>query len=315
MGSKVLEFHNVGKSFDDLTIIKGFTYKFGKKERVGIVGPNGAGKSTITSLMTGEQQPDTGKVVVGDTVTFGHYRQEGMKFDENQRVIDVVREVADVIPMEKGKYMTAEQLLERFLFPRPQQRVYVYKLSGGEKRRLYLLTILMRNPNFLILDEPTNDLDIITLNVLEDYLQVFPGCLVVISHDRFFMDKLVEHIFALEGEGQIKDFPGNYTEYRNWREEKAQLSSKERAVPAAKVNPGTNKKSSDDSLSYEDRKQLRNWEKKIDRLTADKEKLSHSFTEEGLTADDMKDLSKRIKAIDDQIEEAELAWMNLAEKA
>lgn len=315
MGSKVLEFHNVSKSFDDLTIIKNFNYKFGKKERVGIVGPNGAGKSTVTSLMTGELEPDTGKVVVGDTVTFGHYRQEGMKIDENQRVIDVVRDVADVIPMEKGKYMTAEQLLERFLFPRSQQRVYVYKLSGGEKRRLYLLTILMRNPNFLILDEPTNDLDIITLNVLEDYLQVFPGCLVVISHDRFFMDKLVQHIFALEGEGEIKDFPGNYTQYRNWREEQAQAKSKEPPPAAAKTTEKTNQKAQGDTLSYEERKQLRSWEKKIDRLTADKQKLSQSFTQEGLTADDMKDLSKRIKAIDDQIEEAELEWMTLAEKA
>jgi len=315
MGSKVLEFHNVGKSFDDLTIIKNFDYKFGKKERVGIVGPNGAGKSTITSLMTGELEPDTGKVVVGDTITFGHYRQEGMKIDESQRVIDVVREVADVIPMEKGKYMTAEQLLERFLFPRPQQRVYVYKLSGGEKRRLYLLTILMRNPNFLILDEPTNDLDIITLNVLEDYLQVFPGCLVVISHDRFFMDKLVEHIFALEGEGQIKDFPGNYTQYRNWREEKDQEKSNEVSESTKKSNTPAREETQGDTITYEERKQLRSWEKKIDRLTADKNKLSHSFTQEGLTADDMKDLSKRIKAIDDQIEEAELAWMTLAEKA
>jgi ATP-binding cassette subfamily F protein uup len=315
MGSKVLEFHNVSKSFDDLTIIKNFNYKFGKKERVGIVGPNGAGKSTVTSLMTGELEPDTGKVVVGDTVTFGHYRQEGMKIDENQRVIDVVREVADVIPMEKGKYMTAEQLLERFLFSRSQQRVYVYKLSGGEKRRLYLLTILMRNPNFLILDEPTNDLDIITLNVLEDYLQVFPGCLVVISHDRFFMDKLVQHIFALEGEGEIKDFPGNYTQYRNWKEEQAQAKSKEPPIPTTKTNEKTNQKAQGDTLSYEERKQLRSWEKKIDRLTADKQKLSQSFTQEGLTADDMKDLSKRIKAIDDQIEEAELEWMTLAEKA
>jgi len=315
MGSKVLEFHNVGKSFDDLTIIKGFTYKFGKKERVGIVGPNGAGKSTITSLMTGELEPDSGKVVVGDTVTFGHYRQEGMKIDENQRVIDVVREVADVIPMEKGKYMTAEQLLERFLFPRPQQRVFVYKLSGGEKRRLYLLTILMRNPNFLILDEPTNDLDIITLNVLEDYLQVFPGCLVVISHDRFFMDKLVEHIFALEGEGQIKDFPGNYTQYRDWREENKLAKTKEVSTPAAKNNTDANDESQGDALSYEERKELRSWERKIDRLTADKEKLSQSFTEAGLTPDDMKDLSKRIKSIENQIEEAEMAWMTLAEKA
>jgi ATP-binding cassette subfamily F protein uup len=315
MGSKVLEFHNVSKSFEDITIIKGFTYKFGKKERVGIVGPNGAGKSTITSLMTGELEPDTGKVVVGETVRFGHYRQEGMQIDENQRVIDIVREVADVIPMEKGKYMTAEQLLERFLFPRPQQRVFVSKLSGGEKRRLYLLTILMRNPNFLILDEPTNDLDIITLNVLEDYLRVFPGCLVIISHDRFFMDKLAEHIFALEGEGQIKDFPGNYTEYRNWSEEKARLSSEQEPAPAAKTNPGANEKAQGDTLSHEERKKLRKWEKKIDRLTADKEKLSQSFTEEGLTPDDMKDLSKRIKSIDNQIEEAEMAWMTLAEKA
>jgi len=315
MGSKVLEFHNVSKSFDDQIIIEGFDYKFGKKERVGIVGRNGVGKSTVTSLMTGELEPDTGKVVVGDTITFGHYRQEGMKIDESQRVIDVVREVADVIPMEKGKYMTAEQLLERFLFPRPQQRVYVYKLSGGEKRRLYLLTILMRNPNFLILDEPTNDLDIITLNVLEDYLQVFPGCLVVISHDRFFMDKLVEHIFALEGDGKLKDFPGNYTQYRNWKEGQEAESIPDTSSKAKQEKTVPTKASASEDLTHEERKQLRNWEKKIDRLTANKMKLSASFAQEGLSVEEMKDLSKQIKAIDDQIDEAEMQWMSLAEKA
>ncbi len=314
LGSKILEFHNVSKSFDDITIIKGFNYKFGKNERVGIVGPNGAGKSTITSLMTGELEPDTGKVVIGDTVRFGHYRQEGMSFRDDQRVIDVVRDIADVIPMEKGKYMTAEQLLERFLFPRPQQRVFVKKLSGGEKRRLYLLTVLMNNPNFLILDEPTNDLDIITLNVLEEYLKVFPGCLVVISHDRFFMDKIVDHIFALEGEGQVKDFPGNYSRYRDYAQEKEEAAH-QRPRSAGKKEKATTKPNSQDGLSHEERKNLRKWEKKVDQLTKKKARLAGEFNHDGLSVDRMTELSKEIKEIDQAIEEAETEWMLLADKA
>jgi len=314
LGSKILEFHNVSKSFDDITIIKGFNYKFGKKERVGIVGPNGAGKSTITSLMTGELEPDTGKIVIGDTVRFGHYRQEGMSFREDQRVIDIVRDIADVIPLEKGKYMTAEQLLERFLFPRSQQRVFVKKLSGGEKRRLYLLTVLMNNPNFLILDEPTNDLDIITLNVLEEYLKVFPGCLVVISHDRFFMDKIVNHIFALEGEGQIKDFPGNYSRYREYVQEKEEAAH-QRPPSANKKEKAPAKTTAQDGLSHEERKSLRKWEKKVDQLTKKKGRLAEEFNHDGLSVDRMTELSKEIKEIDHAIEEAETEWMLLADKA
>ncbi|MGI9159622.1 MAG: ABC-F family ATP-binding cassette domain-containing protein, partial [Saprospiraceae bacterium] len=210
LGGKIVECHNISKSYDGRTVVGSFTYKFKRKERVGIVGPNGAGKSTFLQLITQAIASDTGKVIVGDTVVFGYYRQDGLQLKEDKRVIDVVRDIAEVIPLEKGKELSAAQLLERFLFSRQQQQVYASQLSGGEKRRLYLVTVLMQNPNFLILDEPTNDLDVMTLQVLEDFLEDFPGCLLVVTHDRYFMDRRVEHLFGCEGQGTIKDFNGTY---------------------------------------------------------------------------------------------------------
>lgn len=314
LGSKILEFHNVGKTFGDAHVLNSFDYKFKKKERIGIVGPNGAGKSTFTKLMTGELSPDMGKVKIGETVKFGNYRQEGMTVRTDRKVIDEIREVADVIPMEKGKTMTAEQLLERFLFPRKQQDVYVSKLSGGEKRRLYLLKVLMQNPNFLILDEPTNDLDIVTLNVLEEYLQSFPGCLVVVSHDRFFMDKLVDHLFILQEDGRIRDFPGNYSQYRAKLEEEEKEQKQKQVKATAQVKAPT-KKEVADTLNYEDRKQLRRLEQKIEKLTKEKEELGARFSEPDLNVEDMAEISRKIKAIDTSIEETEMEWLELAEKA
>ena len=227
LGSKILEFHHLNKQFDDLELIKDFSYKFARFERVGIVGNNGSGKSTLLNMIMGSEKPSGGKVVVGETVVFGYYSQHGMDFKPGKKVIEVVKDIAEVIPSAKGKDLTAAQMLEKFLFPRSQHYVHVEKLSGGEKRRLFLLTILMQNPNFLILDEPTNDLDLLTLNVLEEFLQEFQGCLLIVTHDRYFMDKLVDHVFVFEGAGEIRDFPGNYTQYRNKRaEEQEELKAK-----------------------------------------------------------------------------------------
>jgi len=214
LGSKILELRDVSMAFEDLVILQNFNYKFKKRERVGVAGANGVGKSTFIKLLTQEIKPSSGRVIVGDTVVFGHYTQDNLDIRKDRKVIDVIREIADYIPLKKGLKLSAEALLERFLFPRSQQQVYVSKLSGGEKRRLHLITVLIKNPNFLILDEPTNDLDILTLNVMEDYLMAFPGCLVIVSHDRYFMDKLVNHLFVMKGEGEVKDFNGTYSEYK-----------------------------------------------------------------------------------------------------
>lgn len=229
LGSKIIEVKDISKSFDDINIVQNFTYKFKKRERVGIAGANGVGKSTFIQLLTKELKPDTGKVVLGETVVFGHYTQSNLDIRNDKRVIDVIRDIAEYIPLKKGLKLSAEALLERFLFPREQQQVYVSKLSGGEKRRLHLITVLIKNPNFLILDEPTNDLDILTLNVMEDYLMTFPGCLLIVSHDRYFMDKLVDHIFVMKGDGQIKDFNGTYSEYK--RSIKAAQKEKSNTTP------------------------------------------------------------------------------------
>ena len=314
MGSKILEAHGLTKSFGDKHIIKSFNYKFKKGERVGIVGPNGAGKSTVLKLLTGELKPDAGKVVVGDTIVFGYYTQSGMNLKEDRRVIDAVRDIAEYIPLEKGQKLTAESLLEKFLFPRSQQRVYVSQLSGGERRRLYLLTILMSNPNFLILDEPTNDLDVLTLNVLENFLMDFPGCLIIVSHDRYFTDKLVEHLLILDGEGGVKDYNGNYSKYRNEKlievREQQRLDRESRKAEETKVNPVDQAAK---QLSHEERKAVKKLEKAIEKLEERKQVVTLKFTDADITPDQIAEMSKELADIKSQIEEKEEEWFMLSE--
>ncbi len=310
LGSKILEMHSVHKSFDDKKIIDGFSYKFKKGERIGIVGQNGMGKSTILKVLTGQMEVDGGKIVVGDTVVFGYYTQDGLNINEDKTVIDVIRDIADYVPLEKGQKITAEALLERFLFPRPQQRVYVSQLSGGEKRRLYLLTILMLNPNFLILDEPTNDLDIMTLNVLQDYLMDFPGCLVIVTHDRYFMDNLVDHIFVLEGGGEIKDFNGSYSEYRHSKKMEAQAKYED-AKGVASDAVGSDVTAS--KASFDQRKEFSKLEKEIKKLEEKRDEINAKFNDETLTPDQIMTLSKELDALQGQLSEKEEKWFELAE--
>lgn len=309
MGSKVVELHNISKRFGNRTLIDNFSYKFKRKERVGIVGPNGAGKSTFLQLITQSLPPDTGKVVVGDTITFGFYRQEGIQLSEDKRVIDAVRDIADVIPLEKGKELTAAQLLERFLFSRPQQQVYVSQLSGGERRRLYLLTVLMRNPNFLILDEPTNDLDVLTLQVLEDFLEDFPGCVVIVTHDRYFMDRLVDHLFVFEGNGAIKDFNGTYAEYRAMkRTEKIAAAAVEATKPLAAPTAAK------PALSNTDRNEMKRLEKDIARLESRKAEILNRFNAMDLAATEAEKLSVELGQVQSDLDEKEMRWLELADR-
>ena len=309
LGSKILELHNVSKSFGEKKILEPFSYKFKRGERVGIVGPNGTGKSTLLKLLTRQITPDSGKIVAGDTLVFGYYDQEGLVLNEDKTVIDVIRDIAEYIPLEKGRKLTAESLLEKFLFPRSQQREFVSQLSGGEKRRLYLLTVLMKNPNFLILDEPTNDLDILTLNVLEDYLLDFSGCLIIVTHDRYFMDRLVDHIFILEGEGKIKDFNGSYSEYRA-QKKLTDKSISEKANGNLTDSPAS---ASGGKESYEQRKEFQKIEKELKKLEAAKQDISSKFDNPTLTADEIMKWSEKLKEIQEQIDEKEIQWLELAE--
>ncbi len=317
LGSKIVEMHSVSKKFGDFEILKDFNYKFTKKERVGIVGPNGVGKSTFLKLMTKELRPDHGKVVLGDTVVFGHYTQDGMDLTEDKRVIDVVRDVAEYIPLDKGMKITAAGLLERFLFNRKQQQVYVSQLSGGEKRRLYLLTILMTNPNFLILDEPTNDLDILTLNVLEEFLMDFPGCMIIVSHDRYFMDKVVDHLFIFEGNGIIKDYNSNYSDYREAKklEEIEKRRTEKSTAPKSNTDTRPEKKDDKPKMSYMERKEFNRLEKEIEKLEAKKATISEKFMDTTLSGEDIQKLSVELGEIDKSIEEKEERWLELSELA
>jgi ABC transport system ATP-binding/permease protein len=307
MGSKILELHNVVLSFDDKKIVRDFSYKFKKGERIGIVGANGTGKSTFLKLMLGQMMPDGGKVVIGETINFGYYNQDGMVFKDDKRVIDIITDIAEYIPLEKGFKLTATGLLERFLFSREQQQVLAAQLSGGEKRRLYLLTILMKNPNFLILDEPTNDLDILTLNVLEDFLQnQFTGCLVVVTHDRYFMDKLVEHLFIFEGEGQIKDYNGNYTEYRELKKAENRGGSK---TLTSVVSSNNAQKANDN-----ERKEYNRLEKEIEKIEKRKAEIENKFSDvANLKSEDITKLSKELEDIQNQLEIKEMRWLELSE--
>ena len=303
LGSKILECHNVSKAYGDKKLFEQFDYKFKKGEKVGVVGANGAGKTTLIKVMTGEIRPDSGKVILGDTLVFGHYAQVGIQLSQDKRVIDVIRDVAEYLPLKNGRKMSAEALLERFLFTRPQQEVYVSQLSGGERRRLYLLEVLMANPNFLILDEPTNDLDIITLNILEEYLESFQGCAIIISHDRYFMDKIVDHLFILEGNGRIKDYNGKYTDYRN--------EQKLLRVPKEK-NPQENQKN-DFQKEKEKKNKIRKIEREIEKCEDQKTKCQDKMLVAGLSTEEITALSIKFSEIGDKLSDLEDQWMELVE--
>ncbi len=314
LGKKIVECHNVSKYFGTFKAVEKFNYKFKKRERVGIVGPNGVGKSTFIKLLTKELAPDTGKVVVGETIVFGHYHQEGIQLNADKTVLDVIRDIAEEIPLSSGQKLTPAAFLEKFLFSRKQQRVFVSQLSGGERRRLYLLTVLVKNPNFLILDEPTNDLDILTLNILEEFLDEYPGCLVLVSHDRYFMDKLTEHLFVFEGDGKIKDWNGNYKEYRAWkREQEAEIRQQEAVTQKAekKEKPVSDKP----KLTYEQRKEFNRLEKEIEKLEKKKSQLAEKFNDPNITPEIIKETSIQLNEISDTIDEKEMRWLELAELA
>ncbi|MBL0292940.1 MAG: ABC-F family ATP-binding cassette domain-containing protein [Saprospiraceae bacterium] len=310
LGSKILEAHNVGLDYGDKHIFSNFNYKFKKGERVGIIGKNGTGKSSFLKVLTQELSPTQGKIVVGDTLVFGYYSQDGMELNVDKRVIEVITDIAEYIPLEKGQTLSAAALLERFLFSRSQQQVFVSQLSGGERRRLYLLTILIQNPNFLILDEPTNDLDILTLQILEDFLLDFPGCLLIVTHDRYFMDKLVDHLFVFEGDGQIKDFNGNYSEYRETQNNLPTKSTKTEASSDQEVTP----KPSSEGLNYEERKELKRLEKDIEKIQEKIKSIEDRFTNENLNLDDIQKLGVEIQKLRDDLDTRESKWLELAER-
>ncbi|AWX43373.1 ABC transporter ATP-binding protein uup [Flagellimonas maritima] len=314
LGSKILELHNVSKSFEDKTILEKFDYSFTKGERVGIIGKNGTGKSTFLNIITQKESVDGGKVIVGDTLKFGYYTQKGIHVKEGQKVIDVIREFGDFIPLKKGKQISAQQLLERFLFDRKKQYDFVEKLSGGERKRLYLCTVLIQNPNFLILDEPTNDLDIVTLNVLESFLLDFPGCLIVVSHDRYFMDKIVDHLFIFKGDGIIEDFPGNYSDYRIYEGSKVISERESKAIESGKKSERTHWKEKDSSqkLSYQEQKEYNKLEKEIQKLEEQKAILQNKFVDSNLNGDEIAKLSIELKEISDNVEKKTERWFELS---
>lgn len=310
LGSKILEFHKVSKSFKDKVILDKFDYNFQKSERVGIIGKNGTGKTSFLNILTQSALPDAGKVILGETVKFGYYTQNGIDIKPEQKVIDVIREFGDYIPLKKGRQISAQQLLERFLFSRKKQYDFVEKLSGGERKRLYLCTVLIQNPNFLILDEPTNDLDIVTLNVLESFLMDFPGCIIVVSHDRYFMDKVVDHLLVFKGEGIIEDFPGNYTDYRVY--EDSQPS--EPTVTEDKKEKTSWKQNEASKLSFNEEKELKNIESKLNSLAYDKKEMEAKFNNPDLTPDQINELSLKLQEIIDAIETKEERWFELSSK-
>ena len=330
IGSKIFECQYVSKAFDDRgkkkVILDNFYYNFARFEKMGIVGNNGTGKSTFIKMLLGEVQPDSGKFDIGETVRFGYFSQEGLKFREDQKVIDVITEIADYIDLGNGKHMTASQFLQFFLFTPEEQHNYVYKLSGGEKRKLYLCTVLMRNPNFLVLDEPTNDLDIQTLQVLEEYLQDFAGCVIVVSHDRYFMDKVVDHLLVFKGEGEIQDFPGNYTQYRDW----SRLQEKDEAekVAATAKNVGNNNTAANDGagtakrdanfenkrkMSYKEKREYEQLTQEIEKLTDEQKKLEEALCSGTLSVEELTEKSKRLPEIKDELDEKEMRWLELSE--
>jgi len=306
LGNKIIELHKLSKSYGDKKLIHAFDYNFQKGERLGVIGKNGTGKSTFLNLISGQLKPDSGKINVGETIKIGYYTQEGIKIKPGQKVIEVIREFGDYIPLKKGRQISAQQLLERFLFDRKKQYDFVEKLSGGERKRLYLCTVLIQNPNFLILDEPTNDLDIVTLGVLESFLLDFPGCLIVVSHDRFFMDKIVDHLFVFKSDAVIEDFPGNYSDYRAYEDSKPITSKKE-------LNEQNFREDQDQKQQHNARKEFNKLETKIKRLEAEKKELEASFLDEGLALDEIEKRSKILSELNAQIELHTEKWFELGE--
>ena len=310
LGSKTVEFHNVSKAFGQLQVLNKFSYNFLRGERIGIIGKNGTGKSTFLNLLTGAIPPDSGKIIVGDTIKFGYYTQEGIEVIQGQKVIEVIQKYGDYIPLLKGRTLSAAQLLERFLFDRKKQYDYVEKLSGGELKRLYLCTVLIQNPNFLILDEPTNDLDIVTLNVLEDFLLDYPGCLVVVSHDRYFMDKIVDHLFVFKGKGEVEDFPGNYTDYRVYEESTPPADE----TPKKETTKNTWRKDGMKGLSFNEQKEYNRLEKEIATLEEKKAAIEAAFAAGNLTPDEIQSQSVALQETLMFIEEKTERWFELTEK-
>ena len=315
IGSKIFECQYVSKAFDEKVILKDFYYNFQRFEKMGIVGNNGTGKSTFIKMLLGEVTPDSGRFDVGDTVRFGYFSQDGMKFRDDQRVIDVIADIADYIDYGGGKHITATQLLQHFLFTPEQQYDYVYKLSGGERRKLYLCTVLMRNPNFLVLDEPTNDLDIQTLEVLEEYLQDFPGCVIIVSHDRFFMDKIVDHLLVFHGEGEIKDFPGNYTQFREWESLKPKelAESKNNAADSEKKEKREFVGEQRRKKTYKEKCEFEHLEKEIAALEKEQKTIEEALCSGTLSIDELTEKSKRLPLVKDELEEKEMRWLELSE--
>lgn len=322
IGSKIFECQYVSKAFDDRgkkkVILRDFYYNFARFEKMGIVGNNGTGKSTFIKMLLGEVKPDSGQFDIGETVRFGYFSQEGLKFREDQKVIDVITEIADYIDLGGGQHMTASQFLQFFLFTPEEQHNYVYKLSGGEKRKLYLCTVLMRNPNFLVLDEPTNDLDIQTLQVLEEYLQDFAGCVIAVSHDRYFMDKVVDHLLVFKGEGEIQDFPGNYTQYREWcrlqPKTEGEGAEKKATKPTAKEQPSaTQKKEGKRKMTYKEKREYEQLTKELEQLENEQKTLEEALCSGQLSVEELTEKSKRLPEIKDEIDEKEMRWLELAE--
>ena len=322
IGSKIFECQYVSKAFDDRgekkVILRDFYYNFARFEKMGIVGNNGTGKSTFIKMLLSEVKPDSGQFDIGETVRFGYFSQEGLKFREDQKVIDVITEIADYIDLGSGRHMTASQFLQFFLFTPEEQHNYVYKLSGGEKRKLYLCTVLMRNPNFLVLDEPTNDLDIQTLQVLEEYLQDFAGCVIVVSHDRYFMDKVVDHLLVFKGEGEIQDFPGNYTQYREWcrlqPKTEGEGAEKKATKPTVKEQPSaTQKKEGKRKMTYKEKREYEQLTKELEQLENEQKTLEEALCSGQLSVEELTEKSKRLPEIKDEIDEKEMRWLELAE--
>ena len=317
IGSKIFECQYVSKKFDDKVILHDFYYNFARFEKMGIVGNNGTGKSTFVKMLLGKVAPDSGRFDIGETVRFGYFSQDGLKFRDDQKVIDIITDIADYIDMGGGKHMTASQFLNYFLFSPEEQHNYVYKLSGGEKRKLYLCTVLMKNPNFLVLDEPTNDLDIQTLQILEEYLQDFPGCVIVVSHDRYFMDKVVDHLLVFKGEGEIQDFPGNYTQYRDYQKMKSKEENQQKPIkkPTNNEPKSNNSHNEKRKMTFKEKWEYEQLTEKISVLEEERKQLEEELCSGKLSVDELTEKSKRLPLLKDELDELELRWLELSELA